>query len=450
MKTPRILATIALAGVLAIATALPAAAADFNPPVTVADDGGFQQISVDPATGNTLVVWQGQENDSVIYGQIVNPELGVVLPPVAISTDPDQVAYSQPYPAWNAEEGNWIVVWDNDEEIWGRVFSTAGPVGTPTLLADHWVDDATVTFEDIEQVEAAWNPTANAYLVGFKAESLPSQCQEIFGVLVDEDAVSYSAAGAAVLSSDDPGPDGDAEECELEADNGIGLDFDPVTNEWLVAWYSQFDNITAGRFINVSFLVPGHASAVLNFGPNNSGGAGSVRYDPVNDQFLVGWYTGSTLRGVWVQSDHTVGVSFPISDGSQQVRRPRLDYDAATANFSVVAHAQLSSSFADVYLWTLPAGSTTTVTNPQLVSATGLSSSRPAVGSYDGCVIVLWQVVTDVSEGPDTSTVLGRSTCATLPATGASDNLLPLLGGAGLALLLGIGATVLVRRRQAV
>jgi LPXTG-motif cell wall-anchored protein len=454
VKTPRVLVTLLLAGALAGTTALPAAAAiDFNPIVPVAPDGGYPQISVDPATGNGLVVWQGQDNDSVIYGQIVNPELGVVLPPVAISTDGAQVEFSQPYAAWNEDESNWLVVWDNDTEVWGRVFDASGPIGSPTLLADHWVDDATVTFDDIEQVEAAWNPTGQAYLVGFKAESLPSGCQEIFGVLVDEDGVSYSAQGAAVLSSDDPGPDGDAEDCELEADNGLGLDFAPTTNDWLVTWYSEFDDVEVGRFINVSFLVPGHASSVLEFGPNTGGGAGSVRYDPVNDQFLVAWHTetpGQTeLRGVWVQTDYTVGSSFAISDDTRQVRRPRLDYDASTGNFNVVAHAG-GEGAADVYLWELPAGSTTLIANPQLVSTAGAASTRPVVASYNACVMVLWQERVEGGEAEDdVYTVLGRSTCASLPATGgdASSTML-LLGGAGIALALGLAATGFVRSRK--
>ncbi len=437
---PRVLATLLLAGALAGATALPAAAVDFNPVVPVSSDGLFPNISVDPATGNGLVVWVG--DDDIVYGQIVDEDLAVVLPAVAISTAASQIdGNSPPFAAWNNEDSNWLVSWDNDSVVRGRVFDASGPIGSVGILADHWIDDALSVFSDIEQVEAAWNPTANAYLVGFKGTV--AGCQLIFGVLVDEDGLSYSATGATILSSDDP-----PAECDAEVDNGVGLDFAPTTNDWFVTWYSQ-DGNEEGRFINVSFLVPGNASAVLTLGTNTGRASGSVRYDPINDQFLVAWLTGSApeseLRGVWVLVDHTVGSTFPITDGTRDLRRPRLDYDAATGNFLVVAHAQgLDNDLADVYLWELPAGSMTTVTNPQLVSEVGLISQRPTVGSYLGCVMVLWQ---NTPEDEGITSVLGRSSCATLPATGADATGPVLLVGSS-ALLLGFAALVFARSRR--
>jgi LPXTG-motif cell wall-anchored protein len=453
VKSPRILATLLIAGALVSATALPAAAVTFVPIVPVAPDAGYPQISVDPATGNSLMVWQ-DVIDGTVYGQIVDSELAVVLPAVAISEDASQVAEedSPPFAAWNSEDQTWLVVWDNDTQIWGRVFDATGPLGAASLISDHAIENVAATFTDIEQVEAAYSTTSNFYLVGFKARSEPQDCQEIFGILVTA-AGSTFTTGASVLSSDAPGEDVPTAGCDVVANNGLGLDWAPTTNEWFVTWYSGNDDREVGRFIGVGFLVPAHASAVLDLGENASGGAGSVIYDPGNDQFLVAWYNqavgGDELRGVYVLTDETVGASFGISDTSRDVRRPRLAYDAATATFLVVAHSPGSQGLSEVRLWELLAGSTTTVTTPQLVSLAAYST-RPVAAVANGCSIVIWQdLVPGAGEGdPDLNSVLGRSTCGTalLPATGSDS--IALLGVAGGILALGAAAFALSRRRQ--
>ncbi len=434
-----------LGGALVLATALPAAAVDLDPIVPVAPDGQFPQSSIDPATGNALVVWQSTVDDS-IWGQIVSTDLSVVLPAVQITDSSEEVDWSQPFAAWNSDAGNWLVVWDNDAEVWAATFGSSGVLTGPAIVADSIDGVGSSSFDDIEQTEAAWSTTSDVYLVGFKAESVTSGCQELFGVLVDATGVSLSADAAAPISS--ASSEG---ACDLEADNGLGLAWAPSTNQWLVDWYDEFEDLTMGRFIEAGATLPEPASDAFELGPNEGGGAGSVAYDSINNQFLVAWYhdsdSGPELRGAYVLANQTVGGSFPISDTERDVRRPRVALDTSTGMFYVVAHANAEVG-SQVWLWELPAGSTTLVANPQLIGDQPDDSERPAIASANGCTIVVWQhSVSDGEEG-EFETVQGRSTCipAALAATGSDSSVL--IGAGLLALLLGTAALIAARRQR--
>jgi hypothetical protein len=453
VKLRTVLAVGITAIALTLAGALPASAA---PMVKSFGDGGFPQISTDPTTGTSLIVYQ--QTSSAVFGVIVDKTLNVVRAPFLLSDSASEVQFSQPYAAWDPVTKSWLVAWDNDVAIYGRVVSAAtGPQGTAAvLLSDHTQGDATQIFADIEQVEVSYSTSAHEFLAAFKARSTPSNCEEIFGVLVSPNGQPKNVS-ATTLSSAKPGNDDGTPGCDVDADNGLGLDYSTAAHVWFLGWYDKFNDLSVGRTVKVSGINPVSASTVTSLGANNAGGAPSITYDPVRHRFLALWWTdsGSIVAEANYASDAGVAIAgdaFAISTGSPTLQRPRAAYDPKTGNFVVMAHGGANPTH--VYEQVLSPTSSSAGT----FAAVDLGQ-RPSVAvTNTGCVLSVWQVPgasasgTSISATATTCPAASVTTPTSTPGlalTGVSAT--PALGLGGLLLILGLGAlsiAAIARRRS--
>jgi hypothetical protein len=373
-----------------------------SPITTLATAGSFAQTSSDPATGNSLVVYV---DGKAVWGVVVDSSMNVVRAPELISATSPAASYSPPFAQWNPTANNWLVGWDNDSVVYGRLFSaTTGALGTVAVLADHTANNVAATFNDIEQVEISYSPVSHDYLVGFKARSNPSGCQEIFGVLVDASGTALSNS-ASVLSSDIPGPD-DGVNCDPTTDNGLGIGYAASSNRWFVGWYDDTDKVVSGRTVGVGSSVPSLLSAVTEFGTTDSGGAPSIGYDPTTHNFVAAWSTNGQLEVNYVSDVGVVASptgSF-ISDPASYTR-PRLAYDPSIGAFRVVAH---NKDIHTVWQFTVPSGSTSIVTPTLLNDAVpAVGGTRASVTVVGLCTVVVWS--------SDDSSIAGRSSCEPAP-----------------------------------
>jgi hypothetical protein len=452
VKIRNVLIAAVAALALTVVGALPASAAAT---ITSFGDGGFPQISTDPASGTSLIVYQQAE--SAIYGVIVDKSMNVLMSPFLVSDDSSEVGFSQPYAEWDADTHSWLVAWDNDADIFGRIVSEAsGPQGAAAVvLASYTQDDPTQTFNDIEQTEVSYSASAQEFLVGFKAKSEPQNCQEIFGVLVDATGQPKDVS-ASTLSSAKPGNDDGTTGCDITADNGLGLAYSSSANVWFVGWYDEQNDLTVGRTVTASGNDPVGASATTTFGDNNSGGAPSVVYDPVRDRFLALWWTttgGVTVTMANYASDAGVAnpaTAFALTTGTPVLQRPRAAYDPATDTFVVTGH----NNSAPNQVWQQVLSPTSSA---PIAFAAVAPGQRPSIAtSAAGCVFSVWQ--TSTVGTPTGTSVNGTATCpldpaATLPETGV--NPAPGLSLSAAFVVLGLGALSIAaaarrRRRPAV
>lgn len=441
----RLAAAVATAA-LVLLPALPAAALELSPIVTL-DVGTTPSISTDPTTGTSLIAYlQDEDEPATVKGVIVDAELNVLVGPFALNDAEEQVEFSQPFAEWNPDAGNWLVGWDNDQSIFGRVVDPAtGPVGAVTLLAAYAENDPTLDFDDIEQVELAWGGSANGYLVGFKANT-PAGCQEIYGVLADA-AGEPQQAWATVLSSEAPGQDEAGEGCEAGANDGLGLDYG--INSWLVAWKNTNTGQATARLIGVSGDEPERLTTPVALGPINIG-APTVLWDAASSRFLSTWGGAGQIRANFVSEVGTADAAdyFVVDDDTRDFRRARVAYDSSTSSFVYVAHDSTDST---VWSWELAVTATSGPGTGTTLSAPEVPSVRPAIAAGNGCVIVVWDASVIVEED-DISVIQARSNCANpVPAPGLANTGLdvtaPLVAG-GILLAAGLAAFGISRRRD--
>jgi hypothetical protein len=448
VKTRNILIAAVAALALTVVGALPASAAAT---IQSFGEGGYPQISADPATGTSLIVYE--QNESAIYGVIVDKSMNVVVSPFLLSDDPSEVAFSQPYAGWDANTHSWLVAWDNDSDIYGRIVSEAsGPQGAAAVvLASYTQGDPTQTFSDIEQTEVSYSASAQEFLVGFKASSDPQGCQEVFGVLVDATGQPKDSS-ASTLSSAIPGNDDGTPGCDVTADNGLGLDYSTSAHAWFVGWYDEQNDLTVGRTVTVSGNDPVGASATTTFGDNNSGGAPSIVYDPVRDRFLALWWTTTGTMTVTMANYATdAGVAdpataFALTTGVPALKRATAAYDPATDTFVVMVH----NNNLPTQVWQQELSPTS---SSPIAFAAVAPGQRPSItASAAGCVLSVWQTTSASPTGTD---VNGTAACpvapasVTLPETGVSPA--PGLSLAAAFVVLGIGALSIAsaaRRRR--
>ena len=460
MQNRNVFAALVGAAVLALSTALPAAAlaaSDFGPIVTFAEDGDLPAISGGPADGSALVVYRGYDavNDTdEIYGQLVTNELGMLGSPFLVSNTTDGDSTNAPTAEWNPEREEWLVVWEeyNDaldsEVIAARIVEPGvGAVGGQFIVSDNHGADS---FSDIELAYSAYATDQDVYLVVFKALvqviGNPS-CQAAFGAFVNADA-TVPTLEATLLSTTD------VISCPEEIDNGTNVDYSVASSRWLVGFGYQNGDTGASLVENV-FGLPTVTSTVL-VGGNNNVVHPSVDHDSTRDRFLLGWHYNDVstdqIFGALVDGTGTqVGSDFAVTpeDARGDQRAPRMVFDAAADVFRMVNH-NTGTDEPFIGYWELDGATGASTAAPEVLSDLTVTSERPDVTLAGDCVLVVWQSERyDAVLDATIDALQGRSSCFTpqLAATGSSDAATAVGIGAAVALMLG-SALLITRRRQ--
>lgn len=452
MKTRSIFVAVVGASLLTITTALPATAlteSDFGDIVSFGENGYAPAIVSGPADGTSLVVYADEE----IFGQFVDTELGMIGAPFQLS-NADTYSSNPPTAEWNPERQEWLVVWEENEEVVaGRIVEHGvGAVGSQLTISDS--HDGS-TFGDMELAYAAYAADQDVYLVAFKATVTVgegSDCQAAFGVFVNADG-TVPTTEATILSTPD------AEVCAEQVDNGANVDYSPATSRWLVGWaYSNGANAaTTGTVLveNVAGVVTIDVGPVI-VGSNSRRVHPSIEHDSTRDRFLTSWHADTQVFGALVDNAGAqIGTRFAVNsvDARGDQRSARMIYDAAADLFLTVNH-NTGDDEADpivqpfVGYWELAGATGASAAAPQVLSDPLVQSERPDITIAGDCVLVVWQwEIYDELTDSSTSGLQGRSSCFTpeLAATGATDT--TALIGLGALVALALGGALMIARR---
>jgi Ca2+-binding RTX toxin-like protein len=252
------IASLAAVGIaLALLCALAAAAPEpIGPDFRISEVGTDRDANRDalelataynPRADNYLVVWEADDlvnDDEVeIFGQLVSAsgtKLGSELRISEAGTDGDANRDAlKPAVAYNSNADEYLVTWQADDlptdgevEIFGqRLSATGAEVGADDFRISEAGTDGD-PFRDGTEPGIAYNPTANEYLVSWRADDLATNEEfEIFGQLVN--AKGEKLGSELRISS--VGADADA--TREASDPAIA--YDSTANEYLVSWIAD-------------------------------------------------------------------------------------------------------------------------------------------------------------------------------------------------------------------
>jgi hypothetical protein len=381
---------------------------------TVAEGGadtayGFPDISSDPITGRTLMVYDYAQDadlvspydDEQIKGRVVGNN-GVIGDEFQINTTLPSLGielWEPPTAAWNSTFEEWLVTWTDDMIVYGQRVDADG-----SLIDDNFViaasldgptSDADNFFDDIEHVRAEWSPTYGVYVVTWKAagsEAAVAFEQTILATVIDE-AGDWVLDGQAVDVSEEP------------ADNGVTLAYSPTSDVWLVGWARvDLGRLPGARVLSVSPSGPLFAidfeSAVLpiSTGGTSGGGAPETSWDSTRDRFIVIWramqvgdavhehyYNFVDPDGTFDEADEQM-----LTGSGDEARRARVAYSPVDDEYAVIAHNQNQTSSAnEIRTWTI-AGDGSSSSAADLVTSVGDERARPVVAFGGGCFRYVW------------------------------------------------------------
>jgi hypothetical protein len=227
---------------------------------TMGPDGNVSFAAASPSiaynapSNNFLVVWSADDNtsplvdnESEIYGRLVSNTgtlLGSQLRISNMGTDGNaSFDATTPKVVFNATDLQFLVVWqgddntspviDNEIEIWGRLVNADASTPSPRFRISD-AGDLGNTAYSVNAASAAWNSTANEYLVVWTATD------NTFGLVAGENEIfgqRLSPAGAELGSNDfrisDMGGTGDA---VYDASAGAAVIYNWRNDEYFVAW----------------------------------------------------------------------------------------------------------------------------------------------------------------------------------------------------------------------
>lgn len=332
--------SFALALLLACLTCLIAAAgasADaFGPQFQVTNWGplgdtfwhaGFSDLAYNPTTNQHLVVFiastdvdEANTDNSTddVYGQLVDANGNNVGAPFRISTVSQQWGEFNPAQVvYNPTTNEFLVVWDQGEEVFGRRVSATGVLlNTPQEISQA----GQPVNEDIETESVAWSPDLGRYLVVWKGNN--DDAGILFGQFVNSDG---TPAGSTDLSLGG-GP-------ALHVDDAISVVYNATNHEFFAVYRARDLNHeyeVYGQRIDLAGNRVGTQDIRLShMGPDGNSGYQTqppdVAWNPQLDQYLVVW-TGDDDTPPLVRSEFEVYGQFVGADGSLIGNRIRVSH----------------------------------------------------------------------------------------------------------------------------
>lgn len=363
---------------LAAALALPgsAPAAESLGPISQVSNAGpagdvqwratYSDIAAsDRYEGSNLVVWL-QDNiadttTAAVFGRMYDPITG------APRTDPFQISESGPHNAttdkfnppavtFNSTANEFLVSWndDTDTNVYVRRVSASGtPLGADVLVG--------TGYTDIETTMPVYSPQSNEYLVAWKAND---GTQQIW-------AQRLAGADAAEI-----GTDIQVSQMTINANDAVAVAYSPQQQRFLLVWRGQTAPIATeyeiyGQLLGLDGGEIGGDFRISDMGPDGSSSFATtppnVEWNPVQNEWLVAWTGDDDTTSVDGESeiyaqrlapdgaqvgtnDFRVTHIGPDADGGWGPRRPRISANPLTGEYLFAFHADtVSSAFADQF-----------------------------------------------------------------------------------------------------
>ena len=330
-----------------VALALPRAAAgdgEIGPELLLSDMGTpgnlftaqFPQVAYNPIDHEFLVVWQGDDNaggsvdqEIEIFGQRIDAATGLEVGPNDFRISDmggDNLVYGAAAPrvVFNATAQEYLVVWHGDDdagglvddewEVFGQRLDAAGnPVGPDDFRISHAGGTGATTYE-AKWPAAAWNSTANEYLVVWAGDdtAVADGEIEVFGQRLD-------AAGNEIGDDDFRITALGAEGSDWQIVYSVDVAYNPQADEYLVVCDAEDDQggMVEGEIEIFAQRPAGATGAEVgadDLRVSDAGDSGSsvfaarfprVAYLPGVEEYLVVW-TGDDNVGGLVDGEHEV------------------------------------------------------------------------------------------------------------------------------------------------
>lgn len=313
-------------------------------------DADDPAVAYNPTDNEYLVVWRGDDdqnglvdNELEIFGQRLDAETGGPT-----GTDDFQISdmggsngdadfdATRPAVAYNATNGEYLVVWqaddttDNEVEIWGQrlTASTGAETGTNDFRISDMGPDANDAY-DAADPDVVYNGTVNEYLVVWHGDddtgSLADGENEIYGQRLD--AVNGSPAGTNDFRISDMGAsDGDTG----FIGNSPAVAHDSVQDRYLVVWTGEDDTglLVAGereifgQLLDAGGLETGTndfriSDAGMDGDANVDADAPDVGYTPALDEYLVIWRADDDAGSTVVDENEIYGQRIRAASGEE-------------------------------------------------------------------------------------------------------------------------------------
>ncbi|MEZ5168049.1 MAG: hypothetical protein R2695_16745 [Acidimicrobiales bacterium] len=376
---------------------------------------GFPDVSSDPVTGRSLVIYNWVEDAPVgadpsveggvgiideIHGRVID-NAGMIGPDFRIDVTLPSTGFDDfepPTAAWNSTLTEWLVTWTDDEIVYGqRVDSDGSLIGNNFVIAASKVGKvptATDNFYDIEQVEAEWSPTDQVYLVSWKARGDAAGVefdQTILATLIDKSGNNKLNGFVKDVSQE-------------EANDGVAVSYSPDSDVWLVAWERQASNeqpgarvikaTASGTKFNMVFVTA--PLAISNTGDERR--RSQVEWDSARDRFIIIWRADHTDDAV-NNYEHFFNFISPTGafvEGNEEQfsttgsypYRGRVAYSPVDDEYAVVSHVDGTDDY-ELFTWTISGDGNTTGETTVLASAQD-KRARPAVSYGGGCFHYVW------------------------------------------------------------
>jgi Ca2+-binding RTX toxin-like protein len=266
-------------------------------------------IAYNPTVNEYLVSWEADDlatnNEFEIFGQRLSATGTAVgaddfrISEVGTDGDANRSAF-RPAIAYNSKANEYLVSWDADDlatdgevEIFGqRLSATGAAVGADDFRISSAGTDGDAERDAIEPA-IAYNPTANEYLLSWRADDLATNEEfEIFGQRL-------SATGAAVGADDfrisSVGTDGDATRDAFDP----AIAYNPAADEYLVAWQAEDlptngeNEIFAQRLIATGTEVGADDFRISAAGTDGDAERDAflpaIAYNPAANEYLLSW-----------------------------------------------------------------------------------------------------------------------------------------------------------------
>jgi len=286
-------------------------------------------VAFDPASGEFLVVWRGDDNtgglvdgEFEVFGQRVGPDGSFVGSRIRVSAmgpngDPEFDAL-EPAVAFSPLSGEFLVVWrgddntgglvDDESEIFGQRVGPDGSLVGSRVRVSAMGPDGDPEFDALRPA-VAFSPLSGEFLVTWDGDDntggLVDGESEIFGQRVGPDG---SLVGSRVRVSA-MGPDGDPEFDAIRP----AVAFSPLSGEFVVVWSGDGntgglvdgESEIFGQRVGPDGSLVGSRVRVSTMGPNGDPAFDArepaVAFDPLSGEFVAVWHgddnTGGLVNG---------------------------------------------------------------------------------------------------------------------------------------------------------
>jgi Bacterial Ig domain len=302
-----------------------------------------------PETPATEVLKRGGPQGGLddIYGQLIDANGNPVGAAFRISpTSQDSDEFNPPTVVYNPDLNEFLVVWDQGEEVFAQRVSAGGAVIGP--VAPQISQAGVPPSEDIETQDIAWSHDGGRYLVIWKGN--PDSTGHIFGQFVNADGTPAGATDFDFVGSSD-----------VRVDDAIGLAYNATDKQFMMVAraksaaneyeiYGQRVDLSGAQIgaddVRISHMGPdGDASYVVQ--------PPDVVWNSRRDQFLVSW-TGADNTPPLVKGEVEVFGQLLGADGSfigSRIRISDMGPDGDT-NYAAFRARLIYNPNADQYLAT--------------------------------------------------------------------------------------------------